>query len=479
MFKNTFWSSTIVYSLGFLFLRAISFLLLPLYTNILNPVDLGQVFIFITFLGFMNAIYAFGMDSALLKYYDSEKNILSTSLISIGIFAIPVSLIIYLNSHFISLFLFNNSLNAESWMFNNNIWILFAIAILFLDVVSSRLITLVRILNLPWYYLTVATINIVSSISLTLYFLHFRMPTMKFDGVILAMLCVAVIQCLALLPVGIKKIKRYQFNYSMFRKMFSFAWPFFPATLFFIIIEMSDRIMIERFLSLQEVGLYGAGYKIGALMLMIVRGFNISWQPYYLKYGENIDSKGVLNFAYIGNVMLLVLILIAGVISSIYPILLSIKIYSFSIMGERFLSGAQVIPYILVSYVFYGFFIFQMPSIYIKNKQNWAPLFWGLGAIINVIGNLILLPKLGYIGAAISTLLAYCTMSITLLYKNYSWFWIPYNFKILFVSVFISVLQYFLFGYFVLPIYKIFILGIYIISMSVLLYIAKSEKQTI
>ena len=94
MFKNNFWNSTIIYSLGFLFLRAVSFLLLPMYTNILNPADLGKVFIFITFLGFMNAIYAFGMDSALLKYYDSEKNILSTSLISIGIFAIPISLLL-------------------------------------------------------------------------------------------------------------------------------------------------------------------------------------------------------------------------------------------------------------------------------------------------------------------------------------------------------------------------------------------------
>ena len=308
MFKNNFWNSTIIYGFGFLFLRAISFLLLPLYTNILTPEDLGQVFLFITFLAFMNAIYAFGMDSALLKYYDSEKNILSTSLISIGIFAIPISLLIYLNSNFIYLFLFNNSLNDQSWVFNNNLWVLFTIAILFLDVISSRLITLVRILNIPWYYLTVATLNIVFSIGLNLYFLHFRLPSMKFDGVILAMFYVAVIQCLALLPIGIKKIKVYQFNYSLFKKMINFAWPFFPATLFFIIIEMSDRIMIEHFLSLHDVGLYGAGYKIGALMLMIVRGFNINWQPYYLKCGENIDKNTVVNFASIGNMMLLVLI---------------------------------------------------------------------------------------------------------------------------------------------------------------------------
>ena len=120
-----------------------------------------------------------------------------------------------------------------------------------------------------------------------------------------------------------------------------------------------------------------------------------------------------------------------------------------------------------------------MPSIYIKNKQNWAPLFWGLGAIINIVGNIILLPKLGYIGAAISTLLAYCVMSIILLYKNYSWLWIPYSFKLLFVSVIISILQYVFFINSILLVYKIMILGIYILIMLVLLYIAKSKKQPI
>ena len=227
------------------------------------------------------------------------------------------------------------------------------------------------------------------------------------------------------------------------------------------------------------MGLYGAGYKIGALMLMIVRGFNINWQPYYLKYGENIDNNTVINFAYIGNIMLLILILITGVVSSVWPILISIKIYSFSIIGESFLSGGQVIPYILVAYVFYGFFIFQMPSIYIKNKQNWAPLLWGVGAIINIVGNIILLPRLGYTGAAISTLLAYCAMSIILLYKNYNWLWIPYNFKLLFISVVITLLQYSLFINSVLSIYKLMILGIYILSMLALLFVVKNKKQAI
>ena len=123
MFKNTFWSSTLIYAVGFLFLRSVSFLLLPLYTNILTPHDLGAVFIFIVFLAFMNAWYSFGMDSSLLKYYNTYQDSLSTSLIGILVFAIPISLLIYVNAQYLSVFLFNNTINNASWLFENNLWV--------------------------------------------------------------------------------------------------------------------------------------------------------------------------------------------------------------------------------------------------------------------------------------------------------------------------------------------------------------------
>ena len=40
-----------------------------------------------------------------------------------------------------------------------------------------------------------------------------------------------------------------------------------------------------------------------------------------------------------------------------------------------------------------------MPSIYIKNKQNWVPIIWGLGALLNFEGNYILIQIFGFYGA--------------------------------------------------------------------------------
>ena len=83
MNKINFWNTTAIYTLGFLGLRALSFILLPLYTNLLTTYEAGILFIIYTILAFLNTIYNRGMDSALLKFFNetSESSIISTSIL--------------------------------------------------------------------------------------------------------------------------------------------------------------------------------------------------------------------------------------------------------------------------------------------------------------------------------------------------------------------------------------------------------------
>ena len=71
---NKFINLSLIYGLGFLFIRGLSFLLLPVYTNLLSTFDAGIMFIFYTILAFSNPLYAFGLDSALFKFYNSKRS---------------------------------------------------------------------------------------------------------------------------------------------------------------------------------------------------------------------------------------------------------------------------------------------------------------------------------------------------------------------------------------------------------------------
>ena len=187
--KNNFWNITFIYSIGFLGLRAISFLLLPLYTNLLSAKEAGYIFIFYTIIAFLNTIYSHGMDSSLLKYYKQEnsKKIITTSFLYSICWGIGLSLIVYI---FHQPLIYFNTVS----IYSSKTIALFVIGILFCDMLSSRLMTIIRLLEKPIYFLMVSLANVLLSISLNIYFI--KSLSMGFNGALLALVYVSIIVCL-------------------------------------------------------------------------------------------------------------------------------------------------------------------------------------------------------------------------------------------------------------------------------------------
>tara|TARA_B110000438_G_scaffold248843_1_gene251814 strand:+ start:285 stop:1712 length:1428 start_codon:yes stop_codon:yes gene_type:complete len=446
-----FWNTTIIYTIGFLGLRALSFILLPIYTNLLTTQQAGILFIIYTILAFCNTIYNRGMDSALLKFFRelSEKSLISTSILYSGIYGIILSVILllfYYCAYYFEIFQLHD---ISSYIG------LFLVIILFCDMLSSRCMHIVRLKNKPWYYLIVSFVNVISSLLLNIYFIiHLNLGL---NGAILALLYVSIIQLAILLPYIYNKLSINSFDKNLLIKMKEFSWPFLPAAIFFILIELSDRWFIGLLSqnTAADVGLYGTGYKIGSIMLLIIRGFNLSWQPYYLK--ESYTRQSIKRFGIIGTDFINLMVCFSTLIILIYPILLQNKIFGIYLIGESFWPGLTITPIILLSYIFYGVFILQMPSIYLTNKQKWAPVLWGAGFIINCILNVLLIPSFGFIGAAMSTLIAYFTMMLFIIYKNYSWMKISYNMTSILKMLFASSVLYFIYYLSLTHVYSIYI----------------------
>ena len=144
-------------------------------------------------------------------------------------------------------------------------------------------------------------------------------------------------------------------------------------------------------------------------------------------------------------------------ISISWTLLFKVNINDIFLIGKEFWSGGNIIPIIVLSYLIYGVFILQMPSIYIKNKQNWVPYFWGLGFIVNIVINYTLIPIYGFYGAAIATLLSYLAMTIFLIYKNIAWLPIQYKLNNIIYMILISLITLYCYHYGVVSFYIIFI----------------------
>ena len=61
--------NTLIYGAGHILARIVTFLLLPLYTNVFNPNDYGVISLAYAFMGFMSVVLHYGLDAALLKRY--------------------------------------------------------------------------------------------------------------------------------------------------------------------------------------------------------------------------------------------------------------------------------------------------------------------------------------------------------------------------------------------------------------------------
>lgn len=428
---NSFWKNTIIYAFGFLFLRAISFFLLPLYTNLLTPFDAGVVFLIYTLLAFLNPVYAYGMNASFFKFYNnklfSKYEIFSTSFVSLLITSLLFSGILILFSKPLNLLI----VSSHDLSIN---WFLYVSFILFFDSFSSRAFVVLRLNERPVYFLFAGLINIVFSLWFNLLFIG------SFGwggaGAVLSLLLVSIIQFLFLAPSYVRLISFKNFSVKLLKEMLAFAVPFLPSALLFVIIGFSDRWFIKYFLDLQSVGIYGSGYKLGSLISLIVTAFNLNWQPYYLK--QNIDSKN--NFGLIGGFFILFLFYVFIILLLFVDKLVMLELFGYHIIGEEFWACLTVVPFVAMGYVFYGVYVLQTPSIFLLNKQNWGLVFWFSGALTNVIGNIVLIPVFGIVGAALSTLLAYFLMMVFIIYKNASWFPVFYPAKQIFLFVFLGIL---------------------------------------
>jgi O-antigen/teichoic acid export membrane protein len=115
---------------------------------------------------------------------------------------------------------------------------------------------------------------------------------------------------------------------------------------------------------------------------------------------------------------------VGWIMTLIMPLIVNLDVpflNNYKIIGERFVDGIKIIPLIITAHIFYAMYIINMPSIYLCNKQNWSPILRMIGAGVNLLLNVILIPKYNIYGAAFATAAGYGIMFFVLFYKNKMW----------------------------------------------------------
>lgn len=422
---------TAVYGISTILSRFLNFMLVPFYTNVFMEGDYGIVSNVYAYIAFFNVVYLYGMDSAFMKYASlSDKSLkndnYSTSFYSVLFTSTIFSLIVYSNRY-----TFGSWMSVPSEM--NNI-ILYTILILFFDALTVIPFAHLRLIRKAKKFALLKTLNIALNVILNLILI--LIYNYGIEAVFISNVAASAFTFALLIPELFRNLK-FKINLEALRRMLKFGIPYLPAGLASMTMQVIDRPILEGLTDLRTVGVYQANYKLGIFMMLFVSMFQYAWQPFFLnnareKNAKEIFSKTLTYFTLAG-------MFIFAALSLFIPDLVHIEFHGKALIGKNYWDGLNIVPVILMAYLFNGIYVNLQAGIFIEEKSKYIPLVTGAGALSNVISNYILIPRFGIMGAAISTLISYVLISGLLFFITQRFYKVEYEYGKL-GKIFISII---------------------------------------
>lgn len=456
---------TAIYGISTIVGRFLSFLLVPFFTNVFSQAEYGIITNVYAYIAFFNIIYLYGMDSAYLKYASTqelgnEKQTFSTAFNSVFLTSFLLSILILI---------FKEPLTILFGLEKSQLTIVYFVAgILFFDAVSNVVFARLRFHNKALRFASFKLLNIISNVVLNIVgiFIWKLGPL----SVFLAGFGSSLFTFVLLLP---DLIKSYQskIDKSILQALLKFGLPFIPAGLASIVTQVIDRPILLALTDASTVGVYQANYKLGIFMMLFVSMFQYAWQPFYLKQSLKENAKEL--FAKVFTYFTLFAFTTFIILSLFIEDLVRIKFFGFYLIGKDFWDGLYIVPIVLLAYVFNGFYINFLAGIQIQKKTQYMPLVSGLGAIVNVVSNFILIPLIGMLGAAYATLLAYFAMAVFQYFLSQRFYRIKYEWRKVFLIGISSILSYVVFllvndfNLINALLLKILVIALYLISLGI------------
>ncbi len=419
---------TLVYGFGTVATRFITFLLLPVYTNILAPADYGLAILVFAFTAFMNYIYNYGLDSAFMRHYNDDEQkfspaeVLATSIWMTLASSALLSVIIYLAANPLSTLLLSGS--------SQMILMKYAAVILFFDCINRVPFALLRMEGKPFRFIIIRLINVLITLGLNIYLVAFR--KVGIIGIFQGNLIASAVTAAILYGFLVLRITR-TFKAVLAKDLLLFGLPFVPVGLATAAMEMMNRYIVEHYLGLSAVGIFSAGYKLGIFILLLCTAFFYAWQPFFLKAGPQESSK--ILFSRILKYLTLVTLSFWVLLTLLMKEIVNFHIGNVYLIGPKYASCEPMIPWILLGYVFYGIHLVFLPGIYFEKKTRYLAYITALSASVNIVANFILIPIWGIIGAAISAAIGYLVQATCVHFISQRLFKVPYEYARLFLII--------------------------------------------
>ncbi|MDZ7330636.1 MAG: oligosaccharide flippase family protein [candidate division KSB1 bacterium] len=398
---------SLIYGMGQVLSKAVIIILLPVHTNKLLPEEYGAFNLLLLFIGFMAIIYSFGLNTAFLQFYILEPDrrkkdqYFATAFLATLVLAIGLSLITYSFRAQLSVWLFQDQRYQDIMAI--------VVGILSLDAFILLAKNILRAEEKSVIYGVVSLLNVAINCGLNIQFVV--KYGMGLKGILFANLLASGITFMMLLPLTIRHML-VPASQELLKKMLKFGLPFLPSALAIFLIDSVDRKFIEKYLGMAAVGIYGAGYKISLVIKLFINAFNVAWVPFFLSLANEQNAKQI--FAKVMTYFTVLCSLIFLFFAMFMQTIVRFRLFGYTIVGKEYWASLQIVPVVILAYIFFGFYLNFQPGAFLTGKTKYFAHINVIGAGVNILANMILIPWFGLMGAAYATLIAYFVMAISL-----------------------------------------------------------------
>lgn len=276
----------IIYGLSSSLTAFAGFFLVPLYTRVFSPEDFGAIDVITTVVFFCSIIGMMQIESAAARFYFSIKDLelrkrfISTGFTAIIIFSVLITILIISSSNFLSELSFGNNTYSLA--------IVLAVLHIPFSNINNYFNILIRFRKKPTVFLIIQAIQVSTTFGVILYLL--LQLDFGIKGVFIGELSGFVMGA-TVSGIYLKDEYKINFNKTDFKEIFRYSAPLVPAVAGGWANNSLNRFMMLRYLTLVEIGLFSAAFKIASAIYVLSSAIQMAWGPFFWETFEKENHK--------------------------------------------------------------------------------------------------------------------------------------------------------------------------------------------
>jgi O-antigen/teichoic acid export membrane protein len=260
----------------------------------------------------------------------------------------------------------------------------------------------------------------------------------KVGYVLISNLIATGIQTLCLLPV--LKGFRFSFDRQLAKKMLHYCFPLMLMGLAGMSNQVVDKIIFPVFYpdpenAMSELGIYGACFKIGVIMVMFTQAFRYAYDPFMFEKSRDKDAKDSYS-------IVMKYFVVAGLLVFL-GVTFYLDIIKYIIVPKpEYFAGLSVVPIVLMGELFFA--VYYNLSLWYKltDKTYWGTIFSSIGFVLIIILNIAFIPKYGYMACAWASFAGNGLIMLLSYFVGQKYYPIKYDLKTLFLYLGIAMILY-------------------------------------